>query len=84
MKTQNENTSNLTRDQMEKVTGGGDIRTTDDGTNFGSDGLNCFCCTGTRVDGTPCGQPLEHISGRLYRCTNPLCNLFAKDQYPGG
>lgn len=73
MDKQNKKIAELTREEMEKVAGGV--------FNFG---INCFYCPGTKTDGKTCGNVLQQVSGSLYRCTNPLCSLLGKDQYPNG
>ena len=75
MDKKNENTSNLTQEQMEKVSGGG---------NFDSTGGIDLFLNGHTCPGEGCGQALKRISGKLYRCTNPQCPLFALDQFPAG
>lgn len=82
MDKQNEMITELTPAQMEKVSGGGATYDPSDGLPAEGDGLNCFYCSGTQLDGTPCGKPLEQVSGTLYRCTNPKCRKFTLDQYP--
>ena len=67
---QNEKISELTPEEVEKIAGG-----------FG---INCFACHGTQSDGKTCGCMLHQVSGRLYRCINPLCSLFGQDQFPNG
>ena len=71
MEKRDEKLSTLTLEQMEKVSGGV--------FNFGTD---CFACPGTQSDGTRCHKKLQQVSGILYRCSNPLCSLFGKDQFP--
>ena len=67
---ENEMIIELTKMQMEKVSGG-------------QGGIDCYCCSGTE-DEKACGWPLRRISGKLYRCTNPLCSMCGIDQFPAG
>ena len=84
MEKKDEKLSSLTLEQMEKVSGGGDPCNPDESFPGGDDGLNCFFCGGTQLDGSPCGRSLEQVSGKMYRCTNPQCSKFALNQYPAG
>ena len=69
----NEKIIELTKKQMEKVTGGNDS------------GKDCYLCRGTTDNGTKrCANSLTQISGKLYRCDNDKCSLFLKDQFPAG
>ena len=71
MDMQDEKIIELSKKQMEKVTGGGQW------------GTDCFLCPGhIDEEGTPCQQPLRQVNGRLYRCFNPPCDLLGKDQFP--
>ena len=77
----------VTKEQMEKVTGGGLPTTPNNPTLPRPRGTDCFLCRGLIKDSKTnevCKKPLEQIKGSLYRCTNPLCTLFSKDQYPNG
>ena len=85
MDKENEKINELTRKQMEKVTGG--VQNPDGkGKEFG---LDCFICPGyiINTDKTQkCGQPLKQARAfsNVYRCQNGNCELCGKDQYPGG
>lgn len=83
MDKQNENTSELNRKQMEKVSGG----VVNPDSMIRQAGTDCFLCKGTVTDQltgvtTTCNHSLKQIRGALYRCVNPDCSMFTKDQYP--
>ena len=83
MDKQNENTSELNRKQMEKVSGG----VVNPDSLIRQCGTDCFLCKGTVTDPltgatTICNHSLQQIRGTLYRCVNPDCSMFTKDQYP--
>ena len=80
MEKKEEKTNELTREQMEKATGGEIL--TDTGSNPGPAPINSM--ETFKCPGNGCGQALKYIGGNLYRCTNPLCPLFALDQFPAG
>ena len=82
MDNQNEKISELTKKQMETVSGGEDFFNPCPDVLTRGHGTDCFVCHGRLNDGTSCGKPLQHVSGKLYRFKNPLCSLFASDQYP--
>ena len=77
----------VTKEQMEKVTGGGMPTTPSNPTLPRPRGKDCFLCKGL-IKNSPtnevCKKALEQVDGKLYRCTNPLCTLFFQDQYPNG
>ena len=73
--------SNLTQEQMEKAAGGGilpesDINHLNPMPNYAMDSFMC--------PGKGCGKALQCVGGKMYRCVNPLCPLFAIDQFPAG
>ena len=41
--------------------------------------MDSFMCPGKG-----CGKALQCVDGKMYRCVNPLCPLFAIDQFPAG
>lgn len=41
--------------------------------------MDSFMCPGKG-----CGKALQCVGGKMYRCVNPLCPLFAIDQFPAG
>ena len=80
MDKENEKAVELTRKQMEKVTGG--VRNPD--VMIRQSGTDCYRCHGTLDDGSTCNWELKQVKGKLYRCKNPLCSKFGDDQYPAG
>ena len=80
MDKQNEKASELNRKQMEKVSGG--VQNPD--ALIRQCGTDCFLCKATLKDDSSkiCNHPLTQILGKMYRCTNPDCSMFTKDQYP--
>ena len=72
MDKQNEKINELTKKQMEKVSGGY------------NEGTDCFLCPGVYINDETrkCSCSLTLSPSGAYRCNNSLCTLFLKDQYP--
>ena len=84
----NEKIIELTKKQMEKVSGGAPQGS---GSNSTSPiiGLDCFICPGYIVGSKKtqkCGRSLKQVPGKVnvYRCDNGNCELCGDDQYPMG
>lgn len=78
----NQKNNELTRDQMEKVSGGDILSDIDSDGNINP--LPIKSLDGYKCPGDGCNWPLKFIGGKVYRCTNPRCPLFARDQFPAG
>ena len=79
----NKTAKEVTKEQMEKVSGG----VVDPDSLIRQRGTDCLLCKGTVTDPltgatTICNHSLQQIRGTLYRCVNPDCSMFTKDQYP--
>ena len=80
MDQKNEKTGNLAPEQMEKVSGGSTPE--NDGSTINPQPIHAL--DGYKCPGKGCGWALKFVGGKLYRCTNPQCPLFAVNQYPAG